>query len=140
MRLRWKLTAGFGTLVVLTTASIGALLAQGFEQEALRSVRQSLASEAHLFRAGVSVPLDHQHAAELQARVMEAGASLRSRLTLIALDGTVLGDSREDPSRMDNHAARPEFVEALQPDRALLMPDGNVDHWHDEFLELVTLA
>jgi ATPase subunit of ABC transporter with duplicated ATPase domains len=33
-----------------------------------------------------------------------------------------------------------EFVEALQPDRALLMPDGSVDHWHDDFLELVTLA
>ena len=33
-----------------------------------------------------------------------------------------------------------EFVEALNPDRALLMPDGNVDHWHDDFLELVTLA
>ena len=33
-----------------------------------------------------------------------------------------------------------EFVEALQPDRALLMPDGTIDHWHDDFLELVTLA
>jgi ATPase subunit of ABC transporter with duplicated ATPase domains len=33
-----------------------------------------------------------------------------------------------------------EFVEALQPDRALLMPDGTVDHWHDDLLELVTLA
>jgi ATPase subunit of ABC transporter with duplicated ATPase domains len=33
-----------------------------------------------------------------------------------------------------------EFVEALDPDRALLMPDGDVDHWHDDFLELVTLA
>ncbi|MCU1352504.1 MAG: putative transporter ATP-binding protein, partial [Acidimicrobiales bacterium] len=33
-----------------------------------------------------------------------------------------------------------EFVEALNPDRALLMPDGNVDHWHDDFLELVALA
>jgi ATPase subunit of ABC transporter with duplicated ATPase domains len=33
-----------------------------------------------------------------------------------------------------------EFVEALVPDRALLMPDGDVDHWHDDFLELVALA
>jgi ATPase subunit of ABC transporter with duplicated ATPase domains len=33
-----------------------------------------------------------------------------------------------------------EFVEALKPDRALLMPDGSIDHWSDEFLELVTLA
>jgi ATPase subunit of ABC transporter with duplicated ATPase domains len=33
-----------------------------------------------------------------------------------------------------------EFVEALAPDRALLMPEGKVDHWHDDFLELVALA
>ena len=33
-----------------------------------------------------------------------------------------------------------EFVEALQPDRALLMPDGTVDHWRGELLELVALA
>ena len=33
-----------------------------------------------------------------------------------------------------------EFVEALEPDRALLMPDGQVDWWSDSLLELVTLA
>jgi ATPase subunit of ABC transporter with duplicated ATPase domains len=33
-----------------------------------------------------------------------------------------------------------EFVEALEPDRALMMPEGSVDHWHDDFLELVALA
>ncbi len=33
-----------------------------------------------------------------------------------------------------------EFVEALEPDRALLMPDGTVDHWRPDLLELVALA
>ncbi len=33
-----------------------------------------------------------------------------------------------------------EFVEALAPDRVLLMPDGTIDHWHEEMLELVELA
>jgi ATPase subunit of ABC transporter with duplicated ATPase domains len=33
-----------------------------------------------------------------------------------------------------------EFVEALQPDRALLMPEGDVDYWSDSLLELVALA
>jgi ATPase subunit of ABC transporter with duplicated ATPase domains len=34
----------------------------------------------------------------------------------------------------------PEFVRALQPDRVLLMPDGDVDAWSDDVLELVALA
>jgi len=33
-----------------------------------------------------------------------------------------------------------DFVRRLQPHRVLLMPDGDVDHWSDELLDLVTLA
>jgi ATPase subunit of ABC transporter with duplicated ATPase domains len=33
-----------------------------------------------------------------------------------------------------------DFVRALRPDRALLMPDGHVDHWSDDLLEMVALA
>jgi ATPase subunit of ABC transporter with duplicated ATPase domains len=32
------------------------------------------------------------------------------------------------------------FVERLQPHRVLLMPDGEVDYWSDELLDLVSLA
>ncbi|MGI8938854.1 MAG: ABC-F family ATP-binding cassette domain-containing protein [Iamia sp.] len=34
----------------------------------------------------------------------------------------------------------PDFVRALRPDRVLLMPDGNVDHWSDDLLDMVALA
>jgi ATPase subunit of ABC transporter with duplicated ATPase domains len=34
----------------------------------------------------------------------------------------------------------PEFVEALAPQRVLLMPDGELDLWDDDLLELVALA
>ncbi|MEZ6188732.1 MAG: ATP-binding protein [Planctomycetota bacterium] len=110
MRLRWKLTAGFGILVVLTTASVGALLAQWFEQESLRRIQRTLLSEAYLYRASV---VDPRPAAELQARTHALGEQIRSRLTLIDPQGAVLCDSEEAPERMDNHAARPEFKEAL---------------------------
>jgi ATPase subunit of ABC transporter with duplicated ATPase domains len=32
------------------------------------------------------------------------------------------------------------FVKDLAPDRVLLMPDGTLDHWGDDYLELVELA
>ncbi len=34
----------------------------------------------------------------------------------------------------------PEFVDALEPDRVLLMPDGALDHWGEDYLDLVELA
>jgi ATPase subunit of ABC transporter with duplicated ATPase domains len=33
-----------------------------------------------------------------------------------------------------------DFVRSLAPDRVLLMPDGDLDYWSDELLDLVTLA
>ena len=37
-----------------------------------------------------------------------------SRITLIAADGSVLFDNAADASKMENHAARPEVIEALE--------------------------
>jgi ATPase subunit of ABC transporter with duplicated ATPase domains len=34
----------------------------------------------------------------------------------------------------------PEFVRALAPDRCLTMPEGQVDHFDEQMLELVELA
>jgi ATPase subunit of ABC transporter with duplicated ATPase domains len=33
-----------------------------------------------------------------------------------------------------------DFVQELQPDRVLLMPEGSLDHWSDDLLELVAMA
>jgi ATPase subunit of ABC transporter with duplicated ATPase domains len=33
-----------------------------------------------------------------------------------------------------------EFVEALAPERILLMPEGELDHWSDEYRDIVALA
>ena len=34
----------------------------------------------------------------------------------------------------------PEFVTELAPKRVLVMPDGTVDYWSDDLLDLVALA
>ena len=33
-----------------------------------------------------------------------------------------------------------EFVETLAPQRVLMMPEGTLDYWSDDLLELVALA
>jgi ATPase subunit of ABC transporter with duplicated ATPase domains len=34
----------------------------------------------------------------------------------------------------------PGAVEALEPERVILLPDGTEDHWSADYLELVQLA
>jgi hypothetical protein len=33
-----------------------------------------------------------------------------------------------------------QFVHALEPDRVLFMPEGALDYWSEDLLELVSLA
>jgi len=42
------------------------------------------------------------------------GERVSSRMTVILPSGKVVGDSDEDPSRMDNHVDRPEVIRALK--------------------------
>ncbi len=34
----------------------------------------------------------------------------------------------------------PGAVQALEPERVILLPDGTEDHWSDDYLDLVQLA
>jgi ATPase subunit of ABC transporter with duplicated ATPase domains len=47
---------------------------------------------------------------------------------------------RDWPGAMVIVSHDPEFVEALAPERVLLMPDGHLDYFGDDHLELVELA
>lgn len=49
--------------------------------------------------------------AELNHYCIDAGSNADIRLTVIEPDGSVIADSREKPSLMDNHADRPEIIE-----------------------------
>lgn len=57
--------------------------------------------------------LDEHSAKELAQRVGSDGAASGIRITVIAPDGRVLADSQADVAGMDNHAGRPEVIDAL---------------------------
>ncbi len=51
---------------------------------------------------------------ELTQTASRLGRTMGVRITLVRRDGTVLADTREDASKMDNHAQRPEIAAALK--------------------------
>ena len=50
---------------------------------------------------------------QIDALCKELGQKAATRITVILPDGKVAGDSDESPQKMDNHADRPEVVDAL---------------------------
>ena len=56
-------------------------------------------------------PID---AARIDRICKEAGQLSSTRFSVILPDGTVVGDSQENPAHMDNHAGRPEISAAMR--------------------------
>jgi ATPase subunit of ABC transporter with duplicated ATPase domains len=54
---------------------------------------------------------------------------------------TAIAEALQDwPGAMVIVSHDTEFVEALAPERVLLMPEGQLDHWDEDLLDLVALA
>jgi two-component system phosphate regulon sensor histidine kinase PhoR len=76
------------------------------------NLRYHLEQEARILQAASLPSLSGQgDAPDVLAKKL--GKEIDSRVTIIAPDGTVLGDSVDDPSTMENHSTRPEVIAAL---------------------------
>jgi signal transduction histidine kinase len=100
-------------ITLLSLGAIGWYTVNALQHFYYEQTSVDLGSRARLIRHQVS---PHFAAVKIPAlkRLSETlGQSGAQRITLILPDGTVIGDSEEDPTRMDNHTDRPEVKDAL---------------------------
>jgi two-component system phosphate regulon sensor histidine kinase PhoR len=116
-RYRSKLTVIFIALVGLSVLSSGIFAAYWLRESHLESLRDSMYREILILAATVSWPTDPSLEAR-RAYFEEQAAMLReragARVTFIAADGAVLGDSDYEAGSMENHLDRPEIAAALK--------------------------
>lgn len=103
----------FILLIVISMGVLGLYLTNFARDLQLDSLRSHLEKEARII-AEASQPAFLGHGDDLDALAKKLGEEIETRVTIIAVDGTVLGDSQEDPSTMENHATRLEVRDALQ--------------------------
>jgi two-component system phosphate regulon sensor histidine kinase PhoR len=110
--IQWRIALSFILLVVVIMAVLGVYLVDSVRNSALDSLRSQLENEARI-TAEASVPLFLVSDSDLDILAKKLGNDINARVTIIAINGTVLGDSHEDPAIMENHATRPEVIDAL---------------------------
>lgn len=98
-------------LVLASTTALVWLADRTVRQFHIAETRLNLQSWATL--ASSSVERLNTGSASLDSLSKQLGTYSNVRFTFIAHDGTVLGDSRQDPHSMENHSTRPEVVAAL---------------------------
>ncbi len=93
---------------------LGFYLTNSTRSSQLNNLRSQLENEARI-TAEASLPgfLSQDEQGTIDALAKKLGEQTDTRVTIIALDGVVLGDSEEDPATMENHATRPEVSDAL---------------------------
>jgi two-component system phosphate regulon sensor histidine kinase PhoR len=101
-------------LVLVTAGVLAALLSGEYEEREESALRARLTDQARAV-AHEAAPILYASAPERSAGALsrEMAALFGTRITIIRRDGVVIADSAEDPARMENHAQRPEVVQAL---------------------------
>ena len=111
--IQWRITISFILIILVSMCVLGFYLVDFVRDTQISNLRSQLESEARLV-AQASLPdflAPEKDALDTLAKT--TGEQINSRVTIIASDGTVLGDSEHDPMTMENHATRPEVIEAL---------------------------
>ncbi len=91
---------------------LGVYVTNSVRNSQLDNLRFHLKQEAKIIAEG-SVPFLQEQGYSADDFSKALANEVDCRITIIATDGTVLGDSIEDPMKMENHAARPEVKDAL---------------------------
>ncbi len=112
-RLLWQLYPTYLLITLIAILSIGWYAVNSLRQFYFDRTVTDLEVRAHLVERLVSKNFTPNNLSSLDALSKEIGKSASMRVSLIHPSGQVLGDSHEDPARMDDHAARPEIREAL---------------------------
>ena len=113
--MRERLFAGFALVLAVTLALVALMTAREQERWLEARTRETLERSARLvLREIANAP--EAAAGNWPAFAAEMGDVLQCRVTLIAADGRVLGDSQAAADRiaaLDNHSSRPEVRAAL---------------------------
>ncbi|MBW1884742.1 MAG: HAMP domain-containing protein, partial [Deltaproteobacteria bacterium] len=120
-RFQIKLVFALCGLVLIVVTLFGILAERGLRERAVAELERSLYERAELVRELLAdTPLEPGSSHQIDAAADRAGRAARARVSLIAFDGQVLGDSEiplRDLPGIANHADRPEIAQALRGER-----------------------
>ena len=106
--IRWRIAFPYILLLVITVVGFQIYLTRFIRQMYINNLEETLLTKAQLVANNLSdAPETLRDQQTLDALVLDWSEELEARVTVIALDGTVLAESNEDRTIMDNHSDRP---------------------------------
>src|SRR4051794_15643904 len=112
-RLAWRIASAYVALIVAVVAGLGGYLALAQRSTLVEQLGDRLDAEARLIALAAAPAVAAGDSGRVDALARTVAPAIGARVTLIAADGVVLGDSEAEPGTMENHADRPEVAAVL---------------------------
>ncbi len=112
--IRWRLALPFVVLSVLVIGGTAWYTASQMQKQIQRVEEERLIAEGRLVADGLADSWSAANSDEIQKLVNVYAGALQARITVIKLDGVVVGESEVSPLFMENHLSRPEVRKALE--------------------------
>ena len=112
-KLLWQLYPTYVVITLVSVAAVAWYATKAVEELTVENTIDQLKSQAILAREIVAVDVVQERWQGMDQRCQQLGAKIGSRITVILSSGKVIGDTSEDPGRMNDHSTRPEVKAAL---------------------------
>jgi two-component system phosphate regulon sensor histidine kinase PhoR len=113
-RLIWQLYPPYLLITLLALVIVTWYATRSLRQLYFEQTAANLHHQAVLLHDQVAEQFRQSSPGTMQSLVRRLGEATGTRITVIDPSGRVLGDTREDPARMENHADRPEVRQAAR--------------------------
>jgi len=100
--------------ILISLIIIGIYISFFFKEYYIKAITTQLKSNSLLIRDIIKADIQEKDIERLNLVTKRLGREINTRLTIINPEGMVLGDSEENPQKMENHSDRPEIKEAIK--------------------------
>jgi len=115
-RLLWQLYPSYLLITILALLVVIFYTSRSLRLFYLNQTAKNLTAKARLIEEQIRPILAKADYAEINNLCIKLGKASYTRITIILPSGKVAGDSDQEPAKMDNHADRSEFIDAIQKD------------------------
>jgi two-component system, OmpR family, phosphate regulon sensor histidine kinase PhoR len=117
--IRSRIAVSYALLITIALIGISAYMLRYMRSTYVDSLTERLVADAHLVGEIARPALQSADITRAQTITNEVRTITGTRVTLVAPDGVVWGDSATDPAQMPNHLFRPEIQQALRDGRGV---------------------
>jgi len=112
-RIRWRIGIPLILLILAMMLVLGIYISSFIQNSYIAELETRLRNEASLISDTLKPQWENNpNNQSIEALAKHLSVITDARVTIISADGTVLGESEEDPTKMDNHSTRPEILQA----------------------------